>query len=118
MLKRLILKPRVRTLFVLCLGFVNLLLSLPIMLPLSRLTYGAYLFQQIVIFWYYHNLKVPLLLNHITAVRTAMLYRHLFLFFTAPINVTVTNSHTDVVYYFILICSLLLVCSQLDLCSA
>lgn len=49
-------------------GFVNDLLSMPIMFPLSRLTYAAYLVHPIVLIWYFFSQKVPLYVDDITMV--------------------------------------------------
>lgn len=49
-------------------GLVNELLSSKLMIPLSRLTYAAYLVHPIVQFWYYLNLKVPLFMDDLTMV--------------------------------------------------
>ena len=51
-----------------CEGFINSLLSWSAFVPLSRLTYSAYLVHPILIYWYYFNLQSMVYVSSITMV--------------------------------------------------
>jgi len=55
-------------LFICCEGFVNSLLSWSAFVPLSRLTYTAYLIHPMVMIWYYLNLNSLFYITGITMV--------------------------------------------------
>ncbi|KAJ8316917.1 hypothetical protein KUTeg_004821 [Tegillarca granosa] len=49
-------------------GFVNTILSWSALVPLSRLTYCAYLVHPVLMFWYYFSLRQPLYFTDMTMV--------------------------------------------------
>ena len=49
-------------------GFVNTILSWPALVPLSRLTYAAYLVHPVVLMYYTLELEDPFLFTEITFV--------------------------------------------------
>jgi len=55
-----------------CVGFINTLLSWSAFVPLSRLTYAAYLVHPMLMLWYYCNLTTLIYVSSITMVMQSL----------------------------------------------